>query len=113
MGCGFLDVAERDPGVKGGGDERVPQGVGADLLGDPGASGDPADDADGSVPVGALAVGGEEQRARGALADGQVDGACGPRGERDGDDLAALAGDDQGSVAALQASRVRPRYPAR
>ena len=37
VGCGFLDVAERDPGAEGGCYERVPQGVRADLLGDPGA----------------------------------------------------------------------------
>jgi len=36
---GFLDVAERHPGVQGGGDERVPQRVGADRFGDPGAAG--------------------------------------------------------------------------
>ena len=47
VGGGFLDVAERDSGVEGGGDERVPQGVRADVLGDPGAEGDPADDAGG------------------------------------------------------------------
>ena len=55
------------------------------------------------MPVEAFPVGGEEQRALGALADGQVDGAGGARGERDGDDLAALAGDDQGPVPALEA----------
>ena len=37
---GFLDVAQRDAGVEGGGDERVAQGVGSDSLGDPGAAGD-------------------------------------------------------------------------
>ena len=38
-----------------------------------------------------------------ALADGQVDGPRGPRRERDGDDRAALTGDDRGPVAALDA----------
>jgi hypothetical protein len=37
---GLLDVAQRDPGVEGGGDERVSQRVRADVLGDPGAAGD-------------------------------------------------------------------------
>jgi hypothetical protein len=55
------------------------------------------------VPVHPLPVRGEEQRPAGALADGQVDGAGGARGERDRDDLAALAGDDEGPVPALQA----------
>ena len=84
--CRFLHVAERDAGIECGGDERVAQGVRADLLGDPGAAGDPADDAGGAVPVQPLAVRGEEQRARGALADGQVEGAGGARGA----DLARL-----------------------
>src|SRR5580693_9472618 len=44
-GCGLLHVAERDSGVEtGGGDERVPKRVRADLLGDPDAAGDSADD---------------------------------------------------------------------
>ena len=100
---GLLHVAQRHPGVEGGGDERVPQRVRADLLGDPGAAGDPADDPGGAVPVQPPPVRGEEQRPLGALADGQVDRAGGARRERDGDDLAALAGDDQGAVAALEA----------
>jgi hypothetical protein len=48
---GFLDVLQRDPGVQRGGDERVPQRVRPDRLGDPGAAGDPADDAPAAVPV--------------------------------------------------------------
>jgi hypothetical protein len=103
VGGGFLHVAERYPCVEGGGDERVPQGVRAYLLGDSRAAGDPADDAGGAVPVQPLPVGGEEQRARGPLADGQVDGPGGTWGERDGDDLPALAGDDQGPVTAFLA----------
>ena len=34
MRRGFLDVAQRHPGVERGGDERVPQRVGRDGLGD-------------------------------------------------------------------------------
>jgi len=45
MGGGFLHVAERNPGVEGGSDKRVSQCVRADLLGDPSAAGDCADDA--------------------------------------------------------------------
>ena len=48
---GFLHVPQRDPGVKRGGDERVPQGVRPDRLGDPGAAGYPADNPGGAVPV--------------------------------------------------------------
>jgi hypothetical protein len=81
----------------------MPQRVQADLLGDPRAAGHPPDDPGGAVPVQPPSVCGEEERPFGALADGQVDRAGGVRGERDGDDLAALAGDDQGPVAAFQA----------
>ena len=103
MRGGFLDVPQRDAGVEGGGDERVPQRVRPDLLGDPGAAGDPADDPPGAVPVQPLPVGGQEDRPVAAFADGQVDRPGGARRERDGDDLAALAGDHQGAVAAFEA----------
>jgi hypothetical protein len=53
-------------------------------------------------PVQPPPVGSGEQRPAGALADRQVDRAGGARRERDGDDLAAVAGDDQGAVAALE-----------
>jgi hypothetical protein len=55
------------------------------------------------VPVQPPPVRGPEHRPFGALADGQVDRPGGARRERDGDDLAALAGDGQGPVPALQA----------
>jgi hypothetical protein len=58
----FLDITERDSGVEGGGDERVPQRVRPDRLGDPGAAGDPADDPGGAVPVQPPAIGGQEDR---------------------------------------------------
>jgi hypothetical protein len=79
------------------------QRVRADLLGDPRAAGYPPDDPGGAVPVQPPSVCGEEERPFSALADRQVDRPGGARGERDGDDLAALAGDDQGPVAAFQA----------
>ena len=49
---------------------------------------------------------GEEDRSFGPLADRQVDGAGGARGERDDGFLAALAGDRQGPVAAFGAERL-------
>jgi hypothetical protein len=45
-----------------GRDERVPQRVRADLLGDPGAAGDPADDAGCAVPVHPPPVADQEHR---------------------------------------------------
>ena len=51
VGRGFLDVAQQDADVEGDGDERVAQGVRADLLGQAGVAGDPADDPPGGVPV--------------------------------------------------------------
>ena len=50
-GVHVLDVPERHPGVEGGGDERVPQRVRPDRLGDPGAARDSADDPRDTVPV--------------------------------------------------------------
>jgi hypothetical protein len=72
-------------------------------LGYSGAAGDPADDPPGAMPVQPAAIGGQEDRSFGALADGQVDRPCGARRQRNGDDLAAFAGDDQGPVPAFDA----------
>jgi hypothetical protein len=103
MRGGFLDVAERNPGVEGGGDERVPQGVRPDRLGDPGADGHPPDDPSRAVPVQPLPIGTEEDRPFQALADGQVDRPRGAGCQRNGDDLAALARDNKSPMPALDA----------
>jgi len=71
--------------------------------GDPSAAGGPADDPGCAVPVQPATVSGQEYRSFAALPDGQVDRPRGTRCERDGDDLAALAGDHQYPVAALDA----------
>jgi hypothetical protein len=84
----------------------MPQSVRAYGLGDPGAAGGPADDPPGAVPVQPPAARGEEDRSFAPLADGQVDRSCGARGGRDGDDLAALARDDQGPVPPFDAERL-------
>jgi hypothetical protein len=73
MRGGFLDVAQRDPSVERGGDARVPQRVGRDGFGDPGAARDLADDPSGAVPVQPPPVDGQEHWPAGAFADGQVD----------------------------------------
>src|SRR5438093_235361 len=41
---GFLDVAEGDACVEGGGDERMTQGVGSDSFRDPGTAGNATHD---------------------------------------------------------------------
>ena len=77
--------------------------VRADGLGDPGAARGLADDPPSAVPVQPPPVCGEEDRPGAAFPGGQVDRPGGARGERDGDDLAALAGKRQGPVATLLA----------
>ena len=42
-------VYEGNPGIEGSGDERVPQRMGADLLTEPGLTGQPFDDAGGEA----------------------------------------------------------------
>jgi hypothetical protein len=63
-------MAERNPGIEGGGNEGMPQGVGPDRLGDPGTAGDPADDPRSAVPVQPLSAGGKEDRPFHPFADG-------------------------------------------
>jgi hypothetical protein len=85
MRGGVLDVAERYPGIEGRGAQRVPQRVRADLPGDPGAAGHPADDAGdagGAVPVQPLPCCGSEQPTFSTLADRQVDRPGGARAAR-------------------------------
>ena len=77
--------------------------VGRNGLGDPGAAGNLADDPPGAVPVQPPPVRGQEHRPVHALADGQIDRSGSARRQRDGDDLAALAGDGQSPVPAFQA----------
>ena len=98
----LLDIAQRDPGVERGGDERVPERVRGDGLGDPGTARGLADDPSGTVPVQLPTVRGLEHWPAGAFADGQVDRPGGPRRQRDDDDLATFAGDGQRPVPALQ-----------
>jgi hypothetical protein len=94
-------ITQRNPSIERRSDERVPKRTGADGLGDPGAARDLADDPPGAVPVQAAPVSGEEDRAAAAFAGNKVDRPGGTRSERDGDDLAALAGNRQGPVATL------------
>jgi hypothetical protein len=74
-------------------------------------AGYPADDAPGAVTVQPPPAGSEEDGSFAAFADGQVNRTGGARCERDGDDLAALSGDDQRAVAAFgaQALNIRTR----
>jgi hypothetical protein len=103
MRGGLLHVAQRDPRVQRGSDECVPQRVGRDGLGDPGPAGDFADDPPSAVPVQPPPIRGQEDRPVRALADGQVDRPGGTRRQRDGDHLAALPGDREGPVPAIEA----------
>jgi hypothetical protein len=97
-----LDVAQRYTSVEGGSDERVAEHVGSVPLGDPGSSGDPAHDTTGGVTADSLAGGGDGDGAGAALADSEVDCRRGPGGGGHGHDLAALADDGEGAVAAFE-----------
>ena len=70
-----------------------------DRLADPGPASGPSDDPGGTVPVEPAAIRSQEDRPLGALADGQVDRPSRARCQREGDDLAALAGHGQRPVA--------------
>jgi hypothetical protein len=98
----FLDVAQWNARLERGGDERVAERVGSHPLGDPRLSGDTAHDPTGGVTVDPLAIGGGEDRLRAPFADRDVDGPGRPGRERDGHDLATLADDGEGAVAALE-----------
>ena len=69
----------------------------------------PAHDPRGAMPVQAVSVAAKEDRALVTLAHRQVDRPRRARGERDGDHLAALAGDGQRPVAAFGAQRLDVR----
>ena len=90
MGGSFLDVAQRDPGIQRGGDERVSERVRGDGFGDPGASRDLPDDPPGAMPVQPAPVCGQEDWSVCTFTGGQVDRPGGARRQRDRDDLAAL-----------------------
>lgn len=68
----LLNVAKSDPGVKCGGDEGMPEGVGTDPLGDPGSTGKALYGAVGGIAVDPTAPGPEEDRPRRSLADVKV-----------------------------------------
>jgi hypothetical protein len=102
---GFLHVAKWNTGIEGGGDERVPQGVRADPLVDAGAAGDASHDPRRGMSVDPFTVRSGEDGSFAAFTDREVDGACGPRCERDRHDLAALAQNREGAVAALEPTR--------
>jgi len=93
----------RDTGIECCGDECVSERVRPDGLRDPSALSDPADYSSGAVPVQTAAIHSYEDGPFASFADGQVNRPRGAGCQRDGDDLAALAGDDHGPVAAFNA----------
>jgi hypothetical protein len=91
MTRGFLDVAQRDTGVEGSGDEGMAQRVRTNPLGDASSTRDAPHDPGGGVAVESLTARSDEDWSFAALADREIDRACGTRRERDDDHLAALA----------------------
>ena len=102
----LLHLAERHPGVKRCGDEGVATRVRANKLGDPRTPSDASDDPARALAVQAAAVSGEEDRSLAPLADCEVDRAGRAWGERDRDDLAALAHDGEVSTSAFETKRL-------
>ena len=100
---GFLDIAQWDTGVEGGGNERVPQRVWTDALVNPCSSGDPPYDPGGAVPVESSAGAVTEDRSYGSFTHSEIDRARSSWCKRDGHGLAALAVDDESPVTALEA----------
>lgn len=98
----FLNVAERDTGVEGGGDERVPQRVRADALAHTRPFREAPDDPRRGVTIEPSAVHAEEDRTLEPVPDGEIDGTSRSRRERDGHDLAALPADQQHPVAPFE-----------
>ena len=96
--CEVLYVAQAAPRVERCSDRCVTERVGRDRLVDPGTLGETADDPSGCVTVDSAAVSTCQQGPVGAFGDSGVDGAYGPRGERDERGLVALADDAQGAV---------------
>lgn len=99
MRGGLLHVAQQHVGIQRGGNERAAQRMRPGRLGDSGASGHPADDPGGAMPVQPPPIHGEEDRPLGPFADGPRRPQC----QRDRDDLASLADDGQRPVTAFQA----------
>jgi hypothetical protein len=109
VGGGFLDISQGDASIEGCRYECVAECVRPDGLGHPSAASDPPDDPGGAVPIQPSAIRTQKKRPVAALADGQVERPRRPRGQRDGGHLAALAGDHQGPVPALDAQRLNVR----
>jgi len=78
---GFLNVAQRDAGVEGGGDERVKQRMGTDLLEDPCPSGDSPHDPGSAVTIETATGKITKDRTGAAFSDRKVDGPGSSRGE--------------------------------
>jgi hypothetical protein len=113
---GFLHIAERNPSVEGGGDERVAEGVGPDALGYPRPSSDATYDPSGRVTIDPHPIRSNEDRSLAALTDHEIDSPGRPGRQGDGHNLAPLAQNREGAVPALQPEVLdnradRFRYP--
>ena len=101
MGGSFLNVAQRDAAVEGGGDDSVAKRVRSDRLDDPGSASNAPDDASCAVPVEAPAVARGEDRPDRRSPTARSTAARCTRRKRDGHGPTALADDGEGPVAPL------------
>ena len=100
MAGGDLDVSQRHPGVESGHDESGSQHVRVHES-ESGPFADGPDPPVGGAAVQTLTIATPQDRAVVTFTDGEIDGAGGPRDERDRCWLVALTDDAQGPVASL------------
>ena len=97
-----LHVAKRHPGIERGHDERRSEHVGV-YRSKPGALADRAHPPMGGATLETLPIPASKDRSFVAFADGEVDGAGGPRNDGDDGRLVALAEYPQRSMSSLEA----------
>jgi hypothetical protein len=99
---GFLNISQWHTGIECGRDKCVAKRVRSNSFRDAGTTGDATHNARRSVTVEPLPIRSNEERGFAALADREVEGACGAQCERNRHDFATLSQNRECAVAALE-----------